>query len=161
MKLQCKNINSTKFSASGPTHDAAVVRNFTCKSFKDAAVHDVFEAYDKKEQQINEEAKRIRLEDMYKEKQKYNLYGEYNDHEPCFPFSENRHVEIELHTNLCAMDKIALKSKVMELKSSEERAKELARYYRDRCTDLKTKVAQLNTEKLQIKLQATHQKKPN
>ena len=56
------------------------------------------------------------------------------------------------------MDKIALKFKVMELKSSEERVKELARYYRDRCTDLKTKVALLNTKKLQIKLQATHQK---
>ena len=31
----------------------------------------------------------------HKEKQKYDLYGEYNDHEPCFPISDNRHVEIE------------------------------------------------------------------
>lgn len=100
----------------------------------------------------------MRLEDMHKEKQNYDLYGEYNDHEPCFPLSDNRHVEIELHTNLCAMDKIALKSKIMEIKSSEERAKELARYYRDRCTDLQTKVVQLNSEKLQIKLQTTHEK---
>ena len=115
-------------------------------------------AYDKKEQQINKEAKRMCLEDLHKEKQKYDLYGEYNDHEPCFPPSDNKHVEIELHTNLCAMDKIALKSKLMEIKSSEERAKELARYYRDRCADLKTKVVQLNSEKLQIKLQSTHEK---
>ena len=93
-----------------------------------------------------------------RKKQKYDLYGEYNDHEPCFPPSDNKHVEIELHTNLCAMDKIALKSKLMEIKSSEERAKVLARYYRDRCADLKTKVVQLNSEKLQIKLQSTHEK---
>ena len=129
----------------------ADVRNlFTHKSFKDATVHDVFEAYDKKEQQINKEVKRIRLEDMCKEKKKYDLYGEYNDHEPCFPFSDKRHVEIELHTNLSAMDKIALKSKIMEIKSSKERAKELARYYCDRCTDLKTEVAQLNSENCKL-----------
>lgn len=165
-KLKCKNIDSTKFrliNANGPTQDegcsTADVKNlFTRKSFKDDAIHDVFEAYDKKEQRINKEAKRMRLEDMHKEKQNYDLYGEYNDHEPCFPLSDNRHVEIELHTNLCAMDKIALKSKIMEIKSSEERAKELARYYRDRCTDLQTKVVQLNSEKLQIKLQTTHEK---
>ena len=27
--------------------------------------------------------------------------------EPCFPLGDNKHIEIELHTNLCAMDKIA------------------------------------------------------
>ena len=165
---QCKNVNidSTKFQlidASGSTQDegcstADMWNLFTRKSCKDVAICDVFEAYDKKEQQINKEAKRMRLEDLHKEKQKYDLYGEYNDHEPCFPPSDNKHVEIELHTNLCAMDKIALKSKLMEIKSSEERAKELARYYRDRCADFKTKVVQLNSEKLQIKLQSTHKK---
>ena len=158
MKFQCKNINSTKFrlkSTNGPTQDECCS---TAYVRKDAAVNDVFEAYDKKEQRINKEAKRIRLEDLRKEKEKNNLYGGYNDPKPCFPLTDSRHVEIELHTNLNAMDKIVLKSKMMEIKSSEERAKEIARYYRDRCTDLKTKVAQLNSEKLQIKLQATHEK---
>ena len=68
-------------NANGPTQDegcsTADMRNFTRKSFKDAAIHDVFEAHDKKEQQINKEAKRMHLEDLHKEKQKYDLYGEY------------------------------------------------------------------------------------
>lgn len=54
-KLKCKNIDSTKFrliNANGPTQDegcsTADVKNlFTRKSFKDDAIHDVFEAYDK------------------------------------------------------------------------------------------------------------------
>ena len=64
---QCKNVNidSTKFQlidASGSTQDegcstADMWNLFTRKSCKDVAICDVFEAYDKKEQQINKEAK--------------------------------------------------------------------------------------------------------
>ena len=103
---QCKNVNidSTKFQlidASGSTQDegcstADMWNLFTRKSCKDVAICDVFEAYDKKEQQINKEAKRMRLEDLHKGKHKYNLYGEYIDHEPCFPPSDNKHVEIRV-----------------------------------------------------------------
>lgn len=55
------------------------------------------------------------------------------------------------------MDKITLKSKIMEMISNQERVKELARYCSDRCTDLKPKVVKLNSEKQQIKLQSTNE----
>ena len=155
VKFQSKIIDSTKFRLKSTTQDECCR---TAYVKKDAVVNDVFEAYNKKEQRINNEAKRIRSEDLCKEKEKNSLYSEYNDPEPCFPLTDNSHTEMKFHTNLNVMDKILLNSKIVEIKSSEERAKEIARYYRDRCTSLKTKIALLNSEKSQIKLQAIHEK---
>jgi len=46
------------------------------------------------------------------------------------------------------MDKISIKSKILEFTSKEERAKEMAQFYGDRYSDLKFKVLQIESEKM-------------
>lgn len=96
---------------------------------------------------------------MIREREMNKFYGEYVDYEPCLPYSISKPTEeIQLSSNLNVLDKISIYSKIMEVWSKEERAEETARYYRDRCADLKSKVLQLQSEKVQIKQQAVHEK---
>jgi len=56
------------------------------------------------------------------------------------------------------MDRIAIKSKILEARSKEEQAKEIACFYRDRCSQLKVEVLQINSNMAQLKAQYCHEK---
>lgn len=80
----------------------------------------------------------MQIEDYIKEKQLNDLYGEYVDCEPCFPPAETLRVQLPFY--ITPVDRTYIKL-------SEERAKETARFYRDRSSDLKAKVLRLEHEK--------------
>ena len=91
-----------------------------------------------------------------REKQYNDKYKEFVDTEPCFPPCTD--VIIELPKNLTPVDKTFVRSKVLELKLNEEKAKEVACYYRDRCSELKARILEVQKEQIEYKVQAIHEK---
>ena len=89
--------------------------------------------------------------DAEREKQCSEKYEEFVDTEPCFPPCTD--VTIKLPEKLTAVDKTFIKSKVLEMKMNEERAKEVACYYRDRCSELKGRVLEVQKEQMEYKVQ--------
>ena len=89
-------------------------------------------------------------EEMHKT-QKYNkekmrtLFGEYVDTEPCFPPAEDVS-EVKHPSYLEVMNTIDIKGKMFKLQSSRERAKEIARHYRDVCGNLQIKVKDMEAK---------------
>lgn len=113
--------------------------------------------YEIEEQKRNKETRQLCEEILTKEKKMDEMYGDYVDNEPCLP-QNNDEPEIQFPDYMNVMDKISIKSKILELASKEERAKEMVRFYRDRCSDLKCKILQIESEKMQLKLQTAHEK---
>lgn len=91
-----------------------------------------------------------------KEKQYRENYEEFVDTEPCFPPCND--VAIELPENLAAVSKAFIRSKVLEMKLNEEKAKEVACFYRDRCSELKARILEVQKEQIEYKVQAIHEK---
>lgn len=90
------------------------------------------------------------------EKQYSEKYEEFIDPEPCFPPCTD--VTIELPENLTAVDRTFIRSKILEMKLNEEKAKEVACYYRDRCSELKARILEVQKEQIEYKVQAIHEK---
>jgi len=76
-----------------------------------------------------------------------------SDSELSFPPDE---AEIHLPDNISLIDSIHLKARILEFQVNQERAKELARKYRDKCSLLKTKLMEKDAEIMQVKLDSTH-----
>ena len=57
------------------------------------------------EKAICDEAKIMRMEGINKEKVMDDLYGDYVDHEPCFPSNGKLDVHIELPSYITHVDK--------------------------------------------------------
>lgn len=105
---------------------------------------------------FEKEEEEMRRCDAEREKQYTEKYGEFVDTEPCFPSCTD--VTIQLPENLPAVDKAFIRSKVLEMKLNEEKAKEVACYYRDRCSELKAKILEIQKEKIEHKVQMFHEK---
>lgn len=90
-----------------------------------------------------------------KEKQSSDKHGEFIDSEPCIPPGSDT---IELPDYVTGIDRVYLKSKVIELQQNEKRAKETARFYRDRCCELKAKILETQQEQVKLKVQSIHEK---
>ena len=84
------------------------------------------------------------------------MVNEYVDSEPCIPPSKTFKVEVPNYVS--PVDRTYIKSQLTQLKLVEERAKETARYYRDRCANLKTKILHLELEKKETEAQNAHEK---
>lgn len=105
---------------------------------------------------FEKEEEEMRRCDVEREKQLNEKYGEFVDNEPCFPPCTD--VTIQLPENLPGVDKAFIRLKVLEMKLNEEKAKEVARYYRNRCSELKAKILKVQKEKIEYKVQAFHEK---
>lgn len=104
---------------------------------------------------FKKEEEEMRRCDAEREKQYNEKYG--GDTEPCFPPCTD--VTIQLPENLPAVDKAFIRSKVLEMKLNEEKAKEVACYYRNRRSELKAKILEIQKQKIEHKVQAFHEKK--
>ena len=56
------------------------------------------------------------------------------------------------------MDRISIQSKLLEMHSKAERAKEHARNYCDKCSELKMEIMQMKAQKLLLQAQALEEK---
>lgn len=104
-----------------------------------------------------EKEEEMRAHDKKIEKQMESTYGEYIDAQPCFPPSYTVS-KIQLPNYLDNIDKIDIKAKMTELEMSRESAKEIARHYRDRCSELQIKVKKLESKNLTIQAQGLREK---
>lgn len=95
------------------------------------------------------EAQNIQECDMEREKQLEDACGEYVDMQPCLP-PTNEVSSIQLPEYLSLTDRVDIKAKMVELEMSRENAKEMARYYRDRCSELQIKNKKLEAKNMQI-----------
>lgn len=120
----CKNIDSSKFKNKEVQQSEGVFSRYE-QSPAVTEADSYSDEFDKQEWQINNEAKRIRMEDSTKERRLNDLYGEYVDCEPCIPPSET--FRVELPSYIVPVDKTYIKSQLTQFKLVEERAKETAR----------------------------------
>ena len=84
------------------------------------------------------------------------MYGENNDSKPCFSPSSNDADHSLPYIKI--MDRIEIKSKLSQAKFKEEQAKEVARFYRDHCAQLKCKVLIMKSTMAQLKAQINMKK---
>lgn len=105
------------------------------------------------------QAKRQRDRVLMKEKRVSDLYGNFTDPEPSLPPADE--TEIHLPHYITLMDRFHLKARMLELKSQQEKAQQIARYYRDQCSELKAKLVQKDAEIMQLKLDAATQGRLN
>ena len=98
---------------------------------------------------LNDEIKNIQQAEV--------LYGDYIDNEPHFPRLD-QDPKLDLPSYIEPMDKISIRSKLLEMYSKAENAKELARNYRDRCGELKAEIIKMKAQKLQLQAQALEEK---
>ena len=75
--------------------------------------------------------------------------------DPCFPRS-NKGPNLELPSYLEPLDKVCIRSRLLEMHTKVENAKEMARNYRDKCNELKKDVLQM---KVRLHVQAFKEKK--
>ena len=76
----------------------------------------------------DEEDLRLLNDEIKSQQQAEDLYGEYIDNEPCFP-KLDQDPKLDLPAYIEPMDKISIQSKLLEMRSKAENAKELARNY--------------------------------
>ena len=86
---------------------------------------------------------------------RFTIYEEFIDSEPCFPSCTD--IKFELPEHITPVDKAFIMSEVLEMKLNEERAKEVACFYCDRCSELR-KVVETQTNQLQFKAKSIHEK---
>ena len=77
---------------------------------------------------------------------------EFTDDELSFPPDKS---EIHVPDYISLTDKIHLKTRMLEFQANQEKAKLIARRYRDECSQLKTKLIEKDAEIVQAKLDAT------
>ena len=83
-------------------------------------------------------------------------YGEYVDPQPCFP-PRHEVSQIKLPSYIDVHDRIAITTKLHELESSREQAKEVACYYRDRFYEFKIKIKELESKNFNIQVECLRQ----
>ena len=77
--------------------------------------------------------------------------------QPCLPpSSEVSRIQLPKYLNV--IDRVDIKAKMVELEMSRENAKEIARHYRDRCSELQIKNKQLEAKNLQTQALGLHEK---
>lgn len=91
------------------------------------------------------------------EKKDELLYGDYVDMDPCFPRS-NKGPDLELPSYIEPLDKVCIRSRLLEMHTKVENAKEIARNYRDKCNELKKDVMQMKVQNDQLHVQALEEK---
>lgn len=102
-------------------------------------------------EEFEQQEERMRAGSAQKEIKLKEMYGEYVDMQPCIPVVANDQLQsIELPDYLTPVDRIFIKSKMVELYQKEEKIKEMARHYRDRCEQLQVETLKLKAEKLQL-----------
>lgn len=105
----------------------------------------------------DEEDLKLLNDKIKSQQQAEDLYGEYIDNEPYFPRLD-QDPKWDLPAYIERMDKISIRSKLLEMHSKAENAKELARNYRDRCDELKAEIIKMKAQKLQLQAQALEEK---
>ena len=90
-------------------------------------------------------------------KKKERLYNDYVDMDPCFPRS-NKGPNLELPCYLEPVDKVCIRSRLLEMHTKVENAKEMARNYRDKFNELKKDVMQMKVQNNQLHVQALEEK---
>ena len=78
------------------------------------------------------------------------------DEEPCLPVNDD--TLIHLPDYMSTADRVHVNAKFVQARDKEEQAKSIARLYRDRCTKLTTKVAELTLEQAKQKANFTAEK---
>ncbi|XP_065903650.1 uncharacterized protein [Dysidea avara] len=96
------------------------------------------------------------VDEMQARNERSDLYGEFIDSEALLPPPDESEIHLPHYINL--MDEIHLKARMIELQSQQEKAKGIARHYRDQCSQLKTKLVEKEAEIVQIKVDAAHAK---
>jgi len=91
------------------------------------------------------------------EKKDILLYGDYVDMDPCFPCS-NKGPNLELPSYIEPLDKVCIRSKLLEMHTKVENAKEMAHNYRDKCNELKKDVMQMKVRNDQLHVQAVEER---
>jgi len=104
-----------------------------------------------------EEEEEMREVQKQKEEKLKSLYGEYVDTQPCFPPADDVS-EVQLPSYLQVMDKIDIKGKMFKLQSSRERAKEIARHYRDLCGNLQIRIKDMEAKILSLQAKGLREK---
>ena len=79
------------------------------------------------------------------QQQAEDLYGEYIENEPCFP-KLDQDPKLDLPAYIESMDKISIQSKLLEMHSKAENAKDLARNYQDRCGEVKAEIITMKAQ---------------
>ena len=85
-----------------------------------------------------------------------DIHNEEVDEQPCLPVDTD--ATIHLPHYMSTADRIHVEDKFVRARHKEEKAKSIARLYRDHCIKLTTEVAQLQLEQAQLKADFTNEK---